>query len=104
MRGGEMRMPTWRCPHLPKSRSRLDYILHSTGLIKDSFTTTWGRGDHAEIIGTFCIGPKKRYQANLKDWVFATEDFLNKAPMVIQDVILDHDKGYSSESNKEINM
>jgi hypothetical protein len=99
--GGEMRMPTWRRPHLPKSRSRLDYILHSTGLIKESFTTTWGRGDHAEIVGTFCIGPKKRYKANLKDWVFATEDFLNKASMVIQDVILDHDKGHSSESNEE---
>jgi hypothetical protein len=96
-----MRMPTWRRPHLPKSCSRLDYILHSTGLIKDSFTTTWGRGDHAEITGAFRIGPKKRYKANLKDWVFATEDFLNKAPMVIQDVILDHDKEYSSKSNEE---
>jgi hypothetical protein len=78
-----MRMPTRRRPHLPKSRSRLDYILHSTGLSKESFTTTWGKGDHAEITGFFRIGPRRRYRSNLKDWVFATDDFLNKAPSVI---------------------
>ncbi len=94
-------MPTWRRPHLPKSRSRLDYILHSTGLSKDSFTTTWGRGDHEEITGLFRIGPRRRYRSNLKDWVFATNDFVNKAPSVIQDVILDHDKEYRSKSNIE---
>jgi hypothetical protein len=31
--GGEMRMPTWRHPHLPKSCSRLDFVLLSAGLI-----------------------------------------------------------------------
>ncbi len=72
-----MRMPTWRRPHLSKSRSRLDYILHSAGLKKENFTTTWGRGDHAELMGTFLLGTRKKTKAALKDWVFATEDFLS---------------------------
>jgi hypothetical protein len=47
--GGEMRMPPWRRPLLTKSSSRLDYVLHSAGLITENFATTWGRGDHTEI-------------------------------------------------------
>jgi hypothetical protein len=64
---GEMRMLTWRFPQLPKSRSRLDYILHSAGLVKENFVTTWGRGDHAEIIGIFRIGTRKQAKTILKD-------------------------------------
>jgi hypothetical protein len=96
--GGEMRMPTWRRPHLPKSRSRLDYVLHSAGLIKDHYATTWGRGDHAEILGIFQVGARKHFKTTLKDWVFATEDFLSKAPEVIKDVLLDHDEQYRNKS------
>ncbi len=91
-------MPTLRRPYLPRSGSRLDNILHSASLIKESFTTTWGRGDHAEILGTFRIGPRRQHRSNLKDWVFATEDFLNKALVVIQDVIFDHDREYRHKS------
>jgi hypothetical protein len=96
--GGEMKRPTWRRPHLPKSRSRLDYILHSDGLKKESFTTTWGRGDHAELMGTFFLGNRKKTKVALKDWVFATEDFLSQASDIIRDVLLDHDKKYRCKS------
>jgi hypothetical protein len=60
-----------------------------------------GRGDHAEIIGIFWLSPRRQHRPNLKDWVFATDDFLNKAPSVIQDVILDHDKEYRNKSHAE---
>jgi len=56
--GGEMRAPTWRRPHLPKSRSRIDYILYSSNITRETFDTTWGRGDHAELLGAFCVGKK----------------------------------------------
>ncbi len=91
-------MPTWRRPHLPKSRSRLDYVLHSAGLVKDNFATTWGRGDHAKILGIFQVGARKHFKTTLKDWIFATEDFLSKAPKVIQYVLLDHDEQYRNKS------
>jgi hypothetical protein len=34
----------------------------------------------------------------LKDWVFATEDFLSQAPDIIPDVLLDHDREYRNNS------
>jgi hypothetical protein len=46
------------------------------------FATTWGRGDHAEMLGIFQVGARKHFKTTLKDWVFATEDFLSKAPEV----------------------
>jgi hypothetical protein len=69
--------------------------LHSSqcGPNKREFYPTWGRGDHAEIMGTFLLGTRKK-----KDWVFATEDFLSQASDVIRDVLLDHDKEYRCKS------
>jgi hypothetical protein len=37
----------------------------------------------------------------LKDWVFATEDFLSQAPEIIRDVLLDHDYEYRIKSYEE---
>ena len=54
--------------------------------------------DHAEILGDFHVGDKKSFKPLLKDWVFATEEFLEHAPKIIQDVLLDHDSYYKSRS------
>ena len=96
--GDEDRKPTWRRPHLPKSKSRIDYILHAGIMQKNSFHTTWGRNDHAELLGEFNIGEKKLYKPILKDWVLTTEEFLEQAPKIIQDVLLDHDTWYRTRS------
>jgi hypothetical protein len=96
--GEESKKPTWRRPHLPKSKSRIDYIIYSGVIHKNSLTTTWGRMDHAEILGEFSIGEKKEYRPLLKDWVLATEEFLEQAPKIIQDVLLDHDTHYKYRS------
>jgi hypothetical protein len=96
--GEEDKKPTWRRPHLPKSKSRIDYIIYSGVIHRNSLTTTWGRMDHAEILGDFSIGEKKEYRPLLKDWVLATEEFLEQAPKNIQDVLLDHDTHYKHRS------
>ena len=49
-------------------------------------------------MGVFLLGNRKKTKAALKDWVFATEDFLSQAPDVIRDVLLDHDKEYRCKS------
>ncbi len=65
--GEENKKPTWRRPHLPKSKSRIDYIIYSGVIHKNSLTTTWGRMDHAEILGDFSIGERKEHRPLLKD-------------------------------------
>ena len=100
--GGEEKIPTWRRPHLPKSRSRLDYILHSSRNVdRISFKVRWGRYDHAEVYSELDIGRKAYTKPLLKDWVLTTKEFLEQAPNMIQEVILDHDKHFRTRSYTE---
>jgi hypothetical protein len=100
--GGEEKIPTWRRPHLPKSSSRLDYILHSSRNVdRIGFIVRWGRYDHAEIYSELDIRRKSYTKPLLKDWVLTTKEFLEQAPNMIQEVILDHYKHFRTRSYAE---
>jgi hypothetical protein len=94
-------IPTWRRPNR-RQKSRLDYIFHSSNLVFKKFFHKWSRFDHAEISSLFEIGPKR--ETTLKDWVLASEEFLNGAPMLLENVLLDHDERFKDatlENRKE---
>jgi hypothetical protein len=93
--------PTWRRPHLPGSNSRIDYILHSEGLTALNYVTSWGRFDHAEIQGHFELGDKRDRVNILKDWVLLTPEFLEDAPKLLEDVLLDHDKDHRQATKED---
>jgi hypothetical protein len=93
--------PTWRRPNR-RQKSRLDYIFYSSNLVFKKFFHKWSRFDHAEISSLFEIGPKR--ETTLKDWVLASEDFLNGAPALLENVLLDHDERFKDatlENRKE---
>jgi hypothetical protein len=99
--GEEGNAPTWRRPHLPGSNSRIDYILHSKELTALNYVTAWGRFDHAEILGHFQFGNKRDHVKILKDWALLTPEFLEDAPKLLQNVLLDHDQVQRRSSNEE---
>jgi hypothetical protein len=92
--GAKENEPTWRRPHLPGSNSRIDYIMYSNGIVMNDFKTRWGRFDHAEIQGRFELGAKKDHTKTLKDWALLTPEFLEGAPKLMEELLLDHDKNH----------
>jgi hypothetical protein len=84
--------PTWRCPNR-RQKSILDYIFHSSNLFK-KFFHKWSRFGQAEVSSLFEIGPKR--ETALKDWVLASEDFLNEAPVLLENVLLDHGERFKN--------
>jgi hypothetical protein len=76
--------------------------LHSsTNVDRIGFKVRWGRYDHAEIYSELDIGRKLYTKPLLKDWVRTTKEFLEQAPNMIQEVILDHDKHFRTSSYRE---
>jgi hypothetical protein len=92
--------PTWHRPNR-RQKSRLDYICHSSNLVFKKFYHKWSRFDHAEISSLFEIGLKK--ENTLKDWVLASEDFLNGAPVLLENFLLDHDERFKDATREDRN-
>jgi hypothetical protein len=92
--------PTWCHPNR-RLKSRLDYIFHSSNLVFKKFYPKWSRFDHAEISSLFEIGSKK--ENTLKDWVLASENFLNGAPVLLENVLLDHDERFKDGTGDDRN-
>ena len=90
--------PTWRRPNR-RQKSRLDYIFYSSNLEFKKFFHKWSRFDHAEISSLFEIGPKK--EVTLKDWVLASEDFLDRAPVLLENILLDHDERFKDATQED---
>ncbi len=49
--------------------------------------------DHYELLGEFFMEKKGSNKLFSKDWVSATEEFLQQAPKVAKEVLLDHEEG-----------
>jgi hypothetical protein len=58
----------WGCPrggaHITPKPQQIGLHFHSVGLIKKSFTTTWGGGGQAEILEIFQMGMKNTWKLN----------------------------------------
>ena len=96
--------PTWRRPNAHRRKSRLDYILYTENLIVENFKLTWFRKDHAQLTCALSVGGGGRnplIKPILKDWVLTRQEFLEKAPDVILDVLLDHDLTYRNSTLEE---
>jgi hypothetical protein len=72
--------------------------MHSQGLSREALDITWGRGDHAELFGTFQIGEREHVRPRLKDWAIATQEFMTEAQEVVKDTLLDHDRTFRCKS------
>ncbi len=94
--------PTWRRSR-GGQKSRLDYIMFSERANLVSFQLRWGRFDHAELLGEFEIGARREKGGLpvLKDWVLSTERFLNLAPDMVRETLLDHDREMRNKSTAE---
>ncbi len=66
-----------------------------------SFKVRWGRYDHAEVYSELDIGRIMYTKPLLKDWVLTPKEFLEQAPNMIQEVILDRDKHFHTRSHRE---
>ena len=95
--GGEA---TWRRPHLPQAASRLDYILISSTFNVRKFTVTWTRFDHGMLISDISFAPIINKNIVLKDWSLASPLFLEAAPDIVRDVLLDHDATFRNVSHE----
>ena len=89
---GNGREATWRRPNLPNSKSRLDYILSSESLQGERYLVRWSRYDHAELTCGFTVGTRPDRRSTLKDWALTTPEFLEGAPRIVAETLMDHDR------------
>ena len=89
---GNGKEATWRRPNLPNSKSRLDYILSSESLQGERFQVRWSRYDHAELTCGFTVGTRQEKRSILKDWALTTPEFLEGAPRIVAETLMDHDR------------
>ena len=92
---------TWRRPHLPQAGSRLDYILVSGDFKIHKFVNKWLRFDHSMLNTEIFLTEIFRGKAILKDWSLASPLFLDQAPDIVRDILLNHDVNFRNISMED---
>ena len=84
------KIPTWRRPNRPGTKSRLDYILHSDCMQGKKAEVAWSQLDHAQVSVTLQVGREAHKKRVYKDWVLTQPEFIEQAQRVIKDTLIDH--------------
>ena len=84
------KIPTWRRPNRPGTKSRLDYILHSECMQGKKAEVAWSQLDHAQVSVTLQVGSETHKKRVYKDWVLTQPEFIEQAQRVIKDTLIDH--------------
>ncbi len=87
-------------PQKPQQDS-LHYSMYNRNYQRNMLNVTWGRNDHAELLAVFEKAEKESRGHLLKDWVIASDEFMRRAPQVITEIILDHDRIYGTKGSTE---
>ena len=88
--GKSDKIPTWRWPNRPGTKSRLDYIIHSESIQGKNVEVAWSQLDHAQVSVTLNIGKELHKKRVFKDWVLTQAEFITQAQGIIKDTLLDH--------------
>ena len=61
----------------------------------------WSRYDHAELTCGFTVGTRPDRRNTLKDWALTTPEFLEEAPRIVAETLMDHDRVFRGAGVQE---
>ncbi len=85
----------------PQAGSRLDYVLVSSDFNIQKFSNKWLRFDHSMLTTEIFLTEIFRGKTILKDWSLASPLFLDQAPDIVKDILLNHDVNFRNISMQD---